>query len=187
MLIRTSFIYHARSSYAAVKAKKKYSSSTERILCMTSQDCSIPLRRLSLPHRLFSVAVSHPTAVVPLPACERTSHSKLVSTMDMTGTQRKWQGKNRKEYMVMPGLQLPATLPELAVGRARRLIPVHGVPYSLQIASTWQKQTSILSSVLTVEFSLEVQGQKNSRQFLGRSGQLGKASVVVKVMLIGAK
>ncbi len=154
---------------------------------MTHQNYSIPLRRLSLPHRPFSVAVSRPAAVVPLPACEHTTHSKLVSTVDMNGAQQKWQGKDGKEHMIMPGLRLPALLPELAVGEVRRLIPVHGVPYSSQMASTWQKQTSISSSVLTIEFSLEVEGQKNSRQFLGKPDQLGKARVVVKVMPIEAE
>lgn len=166
---------------------------------MTNQDYRIPLRRLALPHRPlpFSAAISRPSAVVPLPVREHTSRSMLVTTMDTKRTQWKWQEGDGKEYMIMPKLRLPAILPELAVGEAEQFAPVTmrylthmGVPrppYSSQMASTRRKQTIISSSVLTIEFSLEVQGQKNSRQFLGKPDQLGKGQVIVKVMLVGAK
>lgn len=157
---------------------------------MTNQHDRRLSRRLSLPHRPlpFAVAISPPTTGER----EYISSSALAATMDT-----KRQEGNRKEYVIMPKLRLPTTFPELAaIGETGHLAPVTMrylthmdaaslPPYSSQMVSPEQEQTIISSSVLTVEFSLEVQKQKSSRQFLGKPDHFGGACVVVKVMVVG--
>jgi hypothetical protein len=168
---------------------------------MTDQHYRIPPQRLSLPHRPlpFAAAISPPATGAALSECEHTSSSALATTMDTKRTQWKRQEGNGKNYVIIPKLRLPITFPELAArGKATDLTPVTTrhlmihmdaslLPHPLQMASPEQKQTRISSSVLTVEFSLEEQKQKRSRQFLGKPDHLRGAWVVVKVMVAGTK
>lgn len=168
---------------------------------MTNQHYKILPQRLSLPHRAlpFAVAPSPPAAGVPFSEHEHTSSSALAATIDTKRTQWKRQEGNGKHYVIMPKLRLPTTFPGLAArGETEHLVPVTMrnlthmdtaslLLYSSQMASPGQKQTSISSSILTLEFSLEAQKQKSSRQFLGKPDHLGGAYVVVKVMVVETK